>query len=297
MVCAKLRLHLTKAMRILYSDSFSVHREVAHNKYVYGFHRYEHIYTQAIGSGILFATGFIVSSCIGVGVRAAFAITLLGACVWTLLVFLHARSSKGNWVIVGGSTKLVLKVFVCRGKYFSKIRAKFKTQQVPNILEFCAEEVAELYAQRTEIRWSQVKSTFVEWLVVRPDSSAKKEVADFFRSGANCDNGRNRLITLVDGDLHVRWNLTPALSRFLDQLSTHSYRLPRPSPVREKCIDVSHFGSQDEDHQERLVGQLMILGFAPACILLLRRHKQFSTSRSIEYMAKLGKNDGKTGTA
>jgi hypothetical protein len=106
-------------------------------------------------------------------------------------------------------------------------------------------------------------------------------------SDYQCDTPKQRLTVCQSGRLLLQWTYwRPSLDEFLERVSM-THPLLSIDKVQHVSLDLRGFISQSESEQRQLPLQLKKMGFALACVMMLKRRMRMSAADARRLMDSL----------
>jgi hypothetical protein len=236
-----------------------------------------------LGLLIALAVGLIVSARAAVWVGVPVFLALNGYVFW------RGRSPRLNWAIAGSADRVLVRLFVKRGKARNDV-------QEPDVIMLEASEIASMSIRTVEVFLYGPKPKIIEWLVIEPAQAVTEDISDYVRFQPRCGVGcglqtldKQVLVTNEEGRLTLEWKHSrPALSVFLQEVARACPSVViAPEERSELDLNGIWTGSlAPSARQRRMLGQAKRLGFGGECVQRLCHDKLMSFGEAGAYLAK-----------
>lgn len=206
--------------------------------------------------------------------------------------FWRGWSPRLNWVIAGCADRVLVRLFLQRGRGRADIRE-------PDVIIFEASEIASISIRTVEVFLYGPKSKIVEWLVIEPSQAVAESFFDQIRRLLNPDNpGKQVYVTNEDGRLIRNWKwYRPNLQIFLQQVARECPSV-LIAPEERSELDLNgiwhRLWSKPDAQERRMLVEAKRLGFGCDCVGLLSRHRYISPQKAAAFLAELEREEAGT---
>lgn len=207
-------------------------------------------------------------------------------------LFWRGWSPRLNWVIAGCADRVLVRLFLQRGRGRADIRE-------PDVIIFEASEIASISIRTVEVFLYGPKSKIVEWLVIEPSQAVAESFFDQIRRLLNPDNpGKQVYVTNEDGRLIRNWKwYRPNLQIFLQQVARECPSV-LIAPEERSELDLNgiwhRLWSKPDAQERRMLVEAKRLGFGCDCVGLLSRHRYISPQKAAAFLAELEREEAGT---